>query len=122
MLLCYYSQRSLVLFFSSRRRHTMCALVTGVQTCALPICSETVCPSWMPLSRSIVKKRFGCPIPASASTVPSLCSLIHFSQFSTRPELRRSEERRVGKDVSVRVDLGCRRIIKQKTNSIVITI
>src|SRR3546814_1472205 len=24
-------------FFSSRRRHTICALVTGVQTCALPI-------------------------------------------------------------------------------------
>src|SRR3546814_9692934 len=27
----------IVLFFSSRRRHTSCALVTGVQTCALPI-------------------------------------------------------------------------------------
>src|SRR3546814_11483931 len=26
-----------VLFFSSRSRHTRCALVTGVQTCALPI-------------------------------------------------------------------------------------
>src|SRR3546814_11488721 len=26
-------------FFSSRRRHTRCALVTGVQTCALPICN-----------------------------------------------------------------------------------
>src|SRR3546814_6550621 len=25
-------------FVSSRRRHTRCALVTGVQTCALPIC------------------------------------------------------------------------------------
>src|SRR3546814_18313950 len=29
MLVCF--------FFSSRRRHTICALVTGVQTCALPI-------------------------------------------------------------------------------------
>src|SRR3546814_16437485 len=29
-----------VFFFSSRRRHTRCALVTGVQTCALPI----LCP------------------------------------------------------------------------------
>src|SRR3546814_2859372 len=29
-LLCFF-------FFSSRRRHTRCALVTGVQTCALPI-------------------------------------------------------------------------------------
>src|SRR3546814_9741189 len=28
-------------FFSSRRRHTRCALVTGVQTCALPISSRT---------------------------------------------------------------------------------
>src|SRR3546814_4729449 len=28
----------LCFFFSSRRRHTRCALVTGVQTCALPIC------------------------------------------------------------------------------------
>src|SRR3546814_7937353 len=27
-------------FFSSRRRHTRCALVTGVQTCALPISLE----------------------------------------------------------------------------------
>src|SRR3546814_1571066 len=34
-----------VCFFSSRRRHTRCALVTGVQTCALPICrSTTVVP------------------------------------------------------------------------------
>src|SRR3546814_6988807 len=28
----------MLFFFSSRRRHTRCALVTGVQTCALPIC------------------------------------------------------------------------------------
>src|SRR3546814_3025456 len=27
-------------FCSSRRRHTRCALVTGVQTCALPICIQ----------------------------------------------------------------------------------
>src|SRR3546814_10795362 len=25
-------------FISNRRRHTRCSLVTGVQTCALPIC------------------------------------------------------------------------------------
>src|SRR3546814_2899492 len=30
----------LFFFFSSRRRHTRCALVTGVQTCALPISRE----------------------------------------------------------------------------------
>src|SRR3546814_18271738 len=32
--------KSCVFVFSSRRRHTRCALVTGVQTCALPICAE----------------------------------------------------------------------------------
>src|SRR3546814_1668198 len=34
-LFCYFF---FFFFFSSRRRHTRCALVTGVQTCALPIC------------------------------------------------------------------------------------
>src|SRR3546814_9115142 len=33
MIVCFC-----LFFFSSRRRHTRCALVTGVQTCALPIC------------------------------------------------------------------------------------
>src|SRR3546814_7283778 len=33
--------RSLSCFFSSRRRHTSCALVTGGKTCALPICSTS---------------------------------------------------------------------------------
>src|SRR3546814_7170998 len=32
----------LCFFFSSRRRHTSCALVTGVQTCALPISGTAV--------------------------------------------------------------------------------
>src|SRR3546814_6629925 len=32
----------IVFFFSSRRRHTRCALVTGVQTCALPISFATM--------------------------------------------------------------------------------
>src|SRR3546814_7224874 len=37
-VICSISRSSLVLvFFSSRGRHTRCALVTGVQTCALPI-------------------------------------------------------------------------------------
>src|SRR3546814_18570897 len=31
----------LFFFFSSRRRHTRCALVTGVQTCALPIFTQS---------------------------------------------------------------------------------
>src|SRR3546814_6329952 len=34
--------------FSSRRRHTRCALVTGVQTCALPIS----CAGWRPATHA----------------------------------------------------------------------
>src|SRR3546814_6143821 len=37
MFLRYFVFVMCVCFFSSRRRHTSCALVTGVQTCALPI-------------------------------------------------------------------------------------
>src|SRR3546814_13120309 len=37
-------------FFSSRRRHTRCALVTGVQTCALPI-------SWVARLLDLVARR-----------------------------------------------------------------
>src|SRR3546814_5049200 len=35
-------------FFSSRRRHTRCALVTGVQTCALPISPSALTRSIRP--------------------------------------------------------------------------
>src|SRR3546814_10230154 len=35
--MCRLSVCCVCFFFSSRRRHTSCALVTGVQTCALPI-------------------------------------------------------------------------------------
>src|SRR3546814_9530397 len=36
----------LLFFFSSRRRHTRCALVTGVQTCALPIWPDAELVTW----------------------------------------------------------------------------
>src|SRR3546814_9374784 len=42
----------LFFFFSSRRRHTRCALVTGVQTCALPILRRP-----RRVSRKIVRMR-----------------------------------------------------------------
>src|SRR3546814_9645175 len=38
-------------FFSSRRRHTRCALVTGVQTCALPICMDAT--AWVSLAMAV---------------------------------------------------------------------
>src|SRR3546814_14174822 len=48
-----------VFFFSSRRRHTRCALVTGVQTCALPIWRH----HRQPLSQNVT----GClPVPPAA--------------------------------------------------------
>src|SRR3546814_3190073 len=43
-------------FFSSRRRHTRCALVTGVQTCALPI---SPIASRTPLSERLGRWAFG---------------------------------------------------------------
>src|SRR3546814_8329336 len=49
-------------FFSSRRRHTRCALVTGVQTCALPIC-------WSSPSRPLI-----CPSRARRS--PRSCAIL----------------------------------------------
>src|SRR3546814_3436951 len=47
-------------FFSSRRRHTRCALVTGVQTCALPIWSASRKVSTLGVSRTIWTTR-SCP-------------------------------------------------------------
>src|SRR3546814_5358327 len=41
-------------FFSSRRRHTRCALVTGVQTCALPISWKAkLRPGFLPLPANL---------------------------------------------------------------------
>src|SRR3546814_9213309 len=53
----------LLFFFSSRRRHTRCALVTGVQTCALPISRCNRCSAFSatrvsppPISISIISR------------------------------------------------------------------
>src|SRR3546814_14301272 len=51
-------------FFSSRRRHTRCALVTGVQTCALPISAPPAPP--IPARR----RRPGSPARGPAATTP----------------------------------------------------
>src|SRR3546814_4015224 len=50
-------------FFSSRRRHTRCALVTGVQTCALPIFQRR---SAAPLPRKTASRSSTTPAIASA--------------------------------------------------------
>src|SRR3546814_7292870 len=42
MLLFEHDLRFFFFFLSSSIRHTRCALVTGVQTCALPICAPII--------------------------------------------------------------------------------
>src|SRR3546814_4664725 len=71
-------------FFSSRRRHTRCALVTGVQTCALPIyLTLSLVPHFMPqllevtgfsmgLNYGTEKVRFPAPVPVGAKLRASL--------------------------------------------------
>src|SRR3546814_7248584 len=88
-------------FFSSRRRHTSCALVTGVQTCALPICSigeapRRICenrPEALAVHccRKILYRRetHSAAIPALSNMSPSPASPSSFA---------RPEERRVGKE------------------------
>src|SRR3546814_7786186 len=67
-------------FFSSRRRHTRCALVTGVQTCALPIC--------LPVARA-----------APARAVLARSRLPRQMRYRRRlGKGGRSEERRVGQE------------------------
>src|SRR3546814_9223611 len=70
-------------FFSSRRRHTRCALVTGVQTCALPISAR---PRSLPRTFHLLSR-----IPCE--TGRPLRTGCH--RVGVR---RRSEERRVGKE------------------------
>src|SRR3546814_10406886 len=58
-----------IFFFSSRRRHTRCALVTGVQTCALPIL-QVVCGA--PNAREGLVGVFGMPgayVPGAGITL-----------------------------------------------------
>src|SRR3546814_2075643 len=61
----------LFFFFSSRRRHTRCALVTGVQTCALPICYTEVYSMYRVLANMgqlLSKQRVVLPADAVAQT------------------------------------------------------
>src|SRR3546814_9650935 len=59
----------LFFFFSSRRRHTRCALVTGVQTCALPI-------SWP-------RRKFSKKLPGFSFAIP--CSALLCVAISSPP-------------------------------------
>src|SRR3546814_1907164 len=87
-------------FFSSRRRHTRCALVTGVQTCALPIsatCSAKRPPS--PLTRSTIMHA-DIAVLAGDGIGPEVtrAALDVLRAIGQRYGHQRSEERRVGKE------------------------
>src|SRR3546814_11454491 len=75
-------------FFSSRRRHTRCALVTGVQTCALPILIKDTLPEkGMPASLGAVALRdFIAPDDAPYTRAIAGAGLISIAR-SSMPEL-----------------------------------
>src|SRR3546814_4971890 len=80
-----------VFFFSSRRRHTRCALVTGVQTCALPIFNYP----GTKIGDAIVEKP-GMEQPRYYWDPVIAPSALAFYKGNLFPQ--RSEERRVGKE------------------------
>src|SRR3546814_10351192 len=84
-----------VFFFSSRRRHTSCALVTGVQTCALPISTRP----------AVSQHKAERPATVGAADCESFVVrhrdhrlLFPFSHLFPLFPFSRSEERRVGKE------------------------
>src|SRR3546814_3110659 len=88
-------------FFSSRRRHTRCALVTGVQTCALPISDGDIdigdAPSPM---HALVAGGAQWVLVLGAPVRPGHHANVLLGpdgQTATWP-WQRSEERRVGKE------------------------
>src|SRR3546814_12954524 len=117
----------LFFFFSSRRRHTRCALVTGVQTCALPISVMTlvsfnfvenyVTTLGIGNVETVLLRANGAANPPvetillRGGVVGFQLQALRASIFTIGPD-RKSVV--VGKSVSVRVDLGGRRILKKK--------
>src|SRR3546814_7972398 len=104
--------------FSSRRRHTRCALVTGVQTCALPISPAR----WLgPAGWRCARRMWSLgAVGAGRRDLPPvrLVGQRRTDEPDARGARPRSDERRVGKEVSGRVYLGGRLLI----NNIIIRI
>src|SRR3546814_14712406 len=104
----------LFFFFSSRRRHTRCALVTGVQTCALPISPRSNADNdsarnlmrffYRDLAQRRIRYRKTClSVGTHAPVSFAIRSELSFGQagnFFRHHFLHqfRSEERRVGKE------------------------
>src|SRR3546814_13980470 len=102
----------MLFFFSSRRRHTRCALVTGVQTCALPICSCALTAGTVPAATSAAMPQLQTLLIPVLLICPLLSGpklMIFWITKETRNAEQeaspgrdyrqaRSEERRVGKE------------------------
>src|SRR3546814_8733303 len=86
-LSCRSYSDSCSFFFSSRRRHTRCALVTGVQTCALPICGRSWPRCWRPeIEPALTGERRCGPMPrASARTERELDELVEGTEIGRAP-------------------------------------
>src|SRR3546814_4915944 len=117
MSLVIYSSSLLNLFlFSSRRRHTRCALVTGVQTCALPIFFENLggVDTFRTHRKTDWRWNLDWRFTTARTPKPSVANLAErflqsgageqsvniLKRFGMRisEQLKRSEERRVGKE------------------------
>src|SRR3546814_16501738 len=124
-----YSVFDFFFFFSSRRRHTRCALVTGVQTCALPIywigtegglleravALEAI--TLAPGQRAELLVDFTDGRPASLVTAADSNSSMMGGMGMMGPVAGgtdRSEESLEGKSGSVRLELGVGGIMKKK--------
>src|SRR3546814_13318713 len=112
-----------VLFFSSRRRHTRCALVTGVQTCALPISTGLLQTAYAAILVGVAGATFDIVIDAyriETLKPEQLGVESGMSQYGWRIGDRKSVVS--GKGVSVSVDLGgCGIIKKQKRRNTMLT-
>src|SRR3546814_6543490 len=83
-------------FFSSRRRHTRCALVTGVQTCALPILAGRCCPVTTPTLTA--DDAADARLAEQIDDLGHKLGLVRQSIGRVIFGQQRSEERRVGKE------------------------
>src|SRR3546814_11814715 len=108
-----------VFFFSSRRRHTSCALVTGVQTCALPILKiRCASPRQAPYNNSVNRRRD--PGKCEHSCVGRAHGMLDLLAKSESAQLAKTLRVQIGRAswrarvCPVRVDLGGRRLIKKK--------
>src|SRR3546814_9280247 len=80
-------------FFASRRRHTRCALVTGVQTCALPISAIiNLCVN----SRDAMPMGGKLTIETANAHLDDAYAAAHNDVLAGQYVMVRSEERRVG--------------------------